>query len=79
MSQEVPRSSSVGSEDAVEPVRHWHPDFCSPQLLEGLCIQDEQESTLVLQEEEKGRVSLQRPWRPNLRRTETPRLDSGNT
>lgn len=69
----------MGSEDAVEPVRHWHPDFCSPQLLEGLCIQDEQEGTLILQEEEKGRVSLQWPWRPNLRSTETPRLPSGNT
>lgn len=70
----------MGSKDAVESVRHWHPNFCSPQLLEGLCIQDEQESTLVLQEEEKGRVSVQaellstvlahrgtsRPWRLNL-------------
>lgn len=58
-SQEVPRGSSVGTEDAMEPIRHWHPDFCSPQLLEGLCIQDEQESTLVLQEEQRGRVSVQ--------------------
>lgn len=49
----------MGTEDTVEPVRHWHPDLCSPQLLEGLCIQDKQESTLVLQEEEKGRVSAQ--------------------
>lgn len=49
----------MGTEDTVEPVRHWHPDLCSAQLLEGLCIQDQQESTLVLQEEEKGRVSVQ--------------------
>lgn len=85
----------MGSKDAVESVRHWHPNFCSPQLLEGLCIQDEQESTLVLQEEEKGRVSVQaellstvlahrgtsRPWRLNLwdRSTATHRFHLANT
>lgn len=50
---------SVGSKDAVESIRHLHCDFCSPQFSEGLCIQDKQESTSVLQDERKARMNAQ--------------------
>lgn len=50
---------SVGSKDAMESIRHLHCDFCSPQFSEGLCIQDKQESTLVLQDEKKARMNAQ--------------------
>lgn len=49
----------MGSKDAVEPIRHLHSDFCSPQFSEGLSIQDKQESTSVLQGEEKDTMNAQ--------------------
>ena len=49
----------MGSKDAVESIRHLHCDFCSPQFSEGLCVQDKQESTLVLQDEKKARMNAQ--------------------
>lgn len=35
----------------MESIRHLHWDFCAAQFSEGLCIQDKQESVLVLQNE----------------------------
>lgn len=43
----------------MESIRHLHCNFCSPQFSEGLCVQDKQESTLVLQDEKKARMMAQ--------------------